>query len=150
MDLENRVQQLEDRDACRELRYRYNHTLDNRNWDDWVGLFTDDGRFEIEGRGAHEGHEELRELTERFAAEYELSFHIALNPVIAVEGDRAEADWYLELFYVLSGGTTGWRQGKYEDVYRKVDGTWKIQSATVRFTANDAVSLAGAHEGLGD
>jgi uncharacterized protein (TIGR02246 family) len=149
MDPETRVRRLEDRDACRELRYRYNHTLDSRSWDDWVDLFTDDGRFEIEGRGAHEGHDELRELTERFAAEYECSVHVALNPVIEIDGDRAAADWYLDLFYVLSDGTTGRRLGTYEDVYRTVDGTWKIESASVRFTANDAVSLAGAHEGLG-
>lgn len=92
MDLEARIQQFEDRDAVRELRYRYNHTLDRRDWDAWVELFTSDGSFDVEGRGVHRGHDELRELTERFAEDYQVSFHIALNPVIEVDGDTARAD----------------------------------------------------------
>jgi hypothetical protein len=79
----------------------------------------------VRDRGARglEGHEELRALTEGLTEEYDRSFHLALNPVIAVEGDRAEADWYLNRYYKKSDGATGWRQGMYEDVYRKGKGT---------------------------
>lgn len=88
-------------------------------------------------------------MTERFADEYELSYHVALNPVIEVDGDTARADWYLNLLYILSDGTFGWRQGKYEDIYRKIDNEWKIESASIRFTANSAFSTADAQAGLG-
>lgn len=134
MALEDRVRRLEDREAITELLYEYGYRLDERDWEGWADLFTEDGEGDFEGWGTATGRDELVEFgRDVVGANFEYSAHVTHNPVVDVDGDRASARRYLEVFYVLTDGTTAWRQGRYDDELRRVDGEWKFASVSNTF-----------------
>lgn len=116
-----------DADAVRRLKHEYCHTIDAGEYDAWVSLFVEDGRFLQYDAEIHEGHEELAAFaTGPFDDAYEHTAHVVTNPVVDVEGDEATGRWYLLLFYRDADGAVGWKQGAYEDRFRRVDGEWRI------------------------
>lgn len=119
--------------AIHRLKHEYCYAIDDGHYDDWVSLFTRDGRFVRDGDASYEGHEELGEMAEGFAAAFDHSAHVVSNSVIDVDGESATGRWYLLLFYRLADGEEGWRQGVYTDCYRLVDGAWKIEETAVSY-----------------
>lgn len=109
------------------LRYRYSRHLDAQDWDGWVGLMTEDVTGEFEGWDPFEGRDAIRRFGEdTLESVFEYTAHMVHMPLIEIDGDEANGAWYLNLFYVLTDGTAGWRLGRYEDRYRCVDDTWKF------------------------
>ena len=54
--------------------------------------------------------------------------HFAIQPVINVDGERADGHW---LMYVMisdaeTGGAKRWNHGRHDVEYARVDGQWKI------------------------
>ena len=67
MDLETRVQRLEDIEAIKQLKALYCEICDDdHNPDRIVTIFTEDGIWEGKGIGTATGHGEIRALFERF------------------------------------------------------------------------------------
>lgn len=119
------------------LKHRYCYRIDDGAYEEWIDLFTDDGVFGIEGQDRFEGRDELRRFaTEVFDEEYAYTAHIVANPIISVDGDEATGRWYLYLPYARNDGATGWRQHRYADVYRRVDGEWRVAEAIVKPVAS--------------
>jgi ketosteroid isomerase-like protein len=117
----------DDHREIRNLRYRYSRHLDAQEWDEWVSLMTDDVKCEYEGWDPFVGREEVLEFgRDTIASVFEYTAHMVHMPLIEVDGDEATGRWYLYLFYVLTDGAAGWRQGRYEDRYRRVDDEWKF------------------------
>ena len=136
MCLEQRVQRLEHREKLKELRYDYGICIDHQRFDDFVALFTADATCTYEGVGTFEGHDDLRELAEDFiAANFEYSCHYSHHPRLDIDGDTATGTWLLEALMAYDDGRMEWRQGRYEDTYRLVDGEWKFSSITLRSEA---------------
>lgn len=118
-----------DADAIRRLKHEYCHTIDAGAYEEWVSLFTEDGRFRQYDVAVHAGHEELAAFaTETFDPAYEHTAHVVTNPVVDVAdaGETATGRWYMLLFYRDAEGAVGWKQGAYEDRFRRVDGEWRI------------------------
>lgn len=126
--------QWEDHLAVRRLKHEYCHTIDGGEYEEWVALFTEDGRFERAGSDAFEGADELLTMaTEDFDPAFEQTAHVVANPVVDVDVDTADGRWYLFLLYRTADGDVGWNQGLYEDRFRRVDGQWRIEDVAVTF-----------------
>lgn len=139
MELEDRIRRLEDREAIRERLYEYGYRLDERDWAGWAALFTEDGVGDFEGWRVAEGRDELEAFGRDVVGEsFEYSAHVTHNPLVEVEGDRASARRYVEVFYALTDGTTAWRQGRYDDRLRRVDGEWLFASVSNTFFVRHA------------
>ena len=130
--LEERVQVLEDQLTIQRVITDYSANLDARDYDGYVGLFTEDGVW-ANGETRHEGQGEIREMLTSLFGEVEegfvntSSFHQISNFEIDVEGDEAAAK--SRFIFVMrgdGGAPTNMLSGQYHDKLVRVDGTWKI------------------------
>lgn len=136
MSVQERVRRLEDREALKELRYEYARCLDDEEWKAWVDLFTPDAECDYEGWGKVRGHDELhRFTTEEVAQAFEYTAHVMHHPQLDVDGDRAAGIWYVEIYYALTAGGGGLRQGRYQDSYVRTDDGWRFDSVSHTFSA---------------
>lgn len=125
---------LEDVHAIKRLKHAYCFAIDEGRYEEWVGLFTDDGEFVRDNGDTYEGHEELLGFaTEGFDTAFEHSAHIVTNPLVEVDGDSATGQWYLLLFYRAASGNVGVTQAKYDDEYRCIDGEWYVARSAVTY-----------------
>jgi ketosteroid isomerase-like protein len=130
----DRLRRLEDRLSIRELRYRYCYAIDERDWDALVGLFTEDATLDYGGLGTYEGREGVRAFATDFVAEtLTATAHAVHNPLVELDGDGAEGTWYVTSPITYDDGTGGFRWGRYDEAYRRVDGEWLIDDLRMRF-----------------
>ena len=130
--MEKRLQQLEDREAIRNLMMEYGRTLDARDFKSFSELFAqDDGEWNG-GMGVAKGPAAIRKLMEDTIGKNtggvkSPNFHIFNNEVITVEGDRATA--LSKWTFVVQGedNRPQWVYlGHYHDIFIKQDGRWKF------------------------
>ena len=124
-----RIQEIEDREAIRDLLARYCYLIAAADVDGVVALFTANCRVEILG-ALYEGEAGLRAL-------YEASLAVQPKPYIhnhlieEFEGDAAKGRCVLEIRQVRDGeAQVG--GGCYEDRYRREAGVWKFEARTFR------------------
>lgn len=130
MTLEDRIRRLEDEQAISQVRAHYCHLLDERRWDEFVALFTEDGRFS--GLEAVQGRPAIRAFFERFAATTPEYYHFCTNGTIAIDGDSATGRITLEYLSAVDG-VSYVSAGHYDDVLQRVDGQWLFRSRTITF-----------------
>jgi ketosteroid isomerase-like protein len=145
MTWEYRIRQLEDIEAIRRLRNRY-HACLNEGWFDQVrDLCTDDAVIELGYLARYEGIEAIDAgframgARERFFIKQFIHGHD-----VEVDGDRGTGRSYLEARYGRFG--VSWIvAGRYDDVYVRVDGTWKFKSMTAElfYTVPNSVGWTG-------
>jgi len=146
-DLETRVQQLEtrvrvlqDREAIRELRYRYHEYVNESKGNDIPGLFTDDGELDFGHLGKAKGKEQLQKF---FRALDERSSETAPdrpritwvkqfihNHTIHLNGDTGTGFAYLEAKPVYNGEAF-LVAARYDDEYVKQNGQWKFRKMSL-------------------
>lgn len=129
------LDELSDLEAVKRLKYAYLRCLDQKDWDELRTLFCDDATAAYSGgRYTYTGAEQIVSFVEKnMGREQFHSSHRAHHPEITLQGDRAEATWALEDIVVDSE----WNflligAAFYEDVYRRVDGTWLIEHTGYR------------------
>jgi len=117
-------------EAIRQLKYRYFRFLDQKRWDDLGALCTPDCTFAYHS-GAHTYPN--RDAAVAFLRKYMhhpevLSLHQGHHPEIVLESPTtARGRWYLQdVVFKLHEGTRLEGNGWYEDRYVKVDGEWRI------------------------
>ena len=124
------------REEIRDTIIRYAHYADSGRADDFVGLFTEDARFEIKDRVVHQGRDEIRGMLEGAKsgvverAKSLLIRHHNTNLLIDFESpDRARTRLYF--LAVMEDGADHW--GRYRDVLvAQPDGRWRFQERVVR------------------
>ncbi len=118
-------------EAIKQVKYRYLRALDTKHWDDFADTLTEDivGDY---GSSLGEEHrftnrKDLVEFMRKSMPAGVLTEHRVTHPEISVDGDEAEAIWYLqdrvivpEFNFVLEGAAF------YRDRYRKTPDGWKI------------------------
>lgn len=125
---------LEDVHAIQRLKHDYCFAIDGGDYERWVSLFTEDGRFVRDSGETFEGHDELHTFaSEGFDESFEHSAHVVTNPAVDVDGETATGRWYLVLFYRDADGNDGWRQARYDDEYRRVDGEWRVAESSLEY-----------------
>jgi uncharacterized protein (TIGR02246 family) len=115
----------EDRDAIRDLLARYCLYIDTGAVDEWVEVFTDDGRFEADGDPVV-GRDALRAFGSGLNSG---SMHrMVTNEVIEIDGDTAECRSSI----LITADRSTVMTGRVHDQLRRIDGHWHI--AHRRFT----------------
>ena len=127
------VQRLADLDQIENLQRIYGFYIDKGQWTDAAALFTDDGEFEIQGRGVFRGParvlEYLRAVGPEGLQSGRLYDHMQLQPIthVAADGNTARGRWHLFAQLAQHGQFHEWETGIYENEYVKQDGVWKIR-----------------------
>ncbi len=137
-----------DVEAIKLLKYRYLRALDTKHWDDFADTLTDDV---IGDYGSSIGEElqftnrvDLVNYMRRSLGPAVITEHRVTHPEIAVAGDEASGNWYLQdrvivadLNFMLIGAAF------YRDSYRRTDDGWKISATGYDRTYEATMSLSG-------
>jgi hypothetical protein len=128
--LAERVQQLEDVNAIKELKYRYLNACDEKDAQEVTHCFTD-GKVDINYGfiGQFDNREDFVALYTRMACnEHIVDMHHAQNPIIQITGaDSARGKVALRFFTMNTNDKTCTQMaGHYDDEYKKIDGQWRI------------------------
>ncbi len=129
---------IEDMEAIRQLKARYFRCMDQKDWDRFVDVFTDDVFIdttddagpgtEIQGRTAF-----VDMLTTMLDGA--ITVHHGHMSEIDIDGDTAHGTWSMEdhiWFPPDSGMGKLWGSGWYEETYRREGGVWKIARMVLR------------------
>jgi hypothetical protein len=145
---ESRLQQLEDREAIRQLLTDYGRFLDRRDFASFAQLFAEKNGEWIGGMGKAQGSQAIRKLMEDTIGKSapkagSPDFHLFTNETIQVNGDRADAT--TKWIFVVQG--EGGRPqplylGHYEDSMVREGGRWKFLRRVVHtdIPGDDALS----------
>jgi hypothetical protein len=140
--LENRVRELEDERAIRELLARYGYHADACRDEAYLALFTEDGAYDISMGAFHsaypeivrfEGKDRLREFIKDPEAHarpdyYGKSLHVqGNNLVVHLDGDHAVANSYSIVLRLGERGTYLHAAGTNQWTLERHDGQWRIK-----------------------
>lgn len=129
--IEDRLRAIEDRLAIGELRARYCHVLDERDWDALAQLFTADGEFQglahVVGRSAI--HRFFSQTVDRLAEGF---WHFCTNPTVDLDGDLATGRTSMQ-YLSVKNGVSYVSAGHYDDAFRREDGLWRFVRRKITF-----------------
>jgi hypothetical protein len=133
-ELEGKVHELTDREALRDLRYRYHECINEGKFADIVDLFTDDGELEFGPLGSAKGKQQIVAFFKRLGPgasgqgpNFSFVKQYIHNHVVEIRGDRAKGFSYLEAKPVING-EAHLVAGRYNDEYVRVGGQWRFSS----------------------
>ena len=129
--LRAKVQKLEDLEEIRNVTTRYMQAMHDARWDDAVNCFSDDASYDHGILGYLQSKDDIRSFYLDFMRSYEenggWAFDILSNPIISVDGDRAEGRWFL--LTLLTDPDTkeaAWGIATLEYEYKRERGAWKF------------------------
>lgn len=148
MDLAERIQALEDREAIKRLKYDYLYFCDSKQPNKVRACFID-GPVHIDyGRvGVFHNREELITVfTELACHEHMVEMHHAQNPRIDLLDEcHAVGSWSLYYHLIDTRSNIVTQLGAvYQDKYRKIDGRWLISSTICKVTSTHVSELSDA------
>ena len=127
-ELEKRLQQLEDREAIKELRARYCWTVDEGKYEEFLSLFTDDVECDFGNLGTFKGKAEWRKFVyETIPTFFSRMRHLIHNEITELDGDQVKGKAYFE-FVGIRQGDSFVGGGHYEHKYSKINGEWKFRA----------------------
>lgn len=134
-ELEGKVRELTDREALRDLRYRYHEYINEGKFADIADLFTEDGELEFGQLGHAKGREKLTAFfsslspssTPRSGRGPHFSFvkQYIHNHVVEIRGDRATGFSYLEAKPIVNGEAY-LVSARYNDEYVRTSSGWRF------------------------
>jgi 3-phenylpropionate/cinnamic acid dioxygenase small subunit len=118
-------------DQIRHTFAEFCQYLDDRRFEDWANLFTEDGLFNtLSGRAA------ILEMIQgaELATDPDLSRkHVITNAIIDVDGDRAEAHCDLVMYDRHGDGPWTVRIGRYDDHLVRHGDRWLFAERQLHF-----------------
>ena len=134
MDIQTRLQRIEDIEAIKQLKAAYCQACDDDHNPDRLGpLFAQDAVWEASSVGRAEGREAIQKLLGDIGRSGTIrnSAHNVMNPIITVDGDTAEGEWRLIMLYtgIYPNGEHHFSRiiGWYKERYARIGGRWLIQ-----------------------
>ena len=128
MELAQRIDRLESRDAIRNLVARYAILIDSRDLDALTELFVDDVRVTREERG----HKALRALLEHLCRQFTTSVHfVGAQTLDFLDDDHAEGVVYCKAEHEY-GDQWIVMAIQYWDRYERRDGRWLFTGRQVK------------------
>ena len=125
--IEQRVQQLEDREEIRELIAKYCHGVDGRDEDLFMSIWSEDAKYLIGAQfGDHIGIDAIREILHGLWGAFTEMHHWATNVVIELDGDTAKARVNADVTGTDTKGRALMFAATYTDELRRIDGRWKF------------------------
>ncbi|HEV2171710.1 MAG TPA: nuclear transport factor 2 family protein [Candidatus Binatus sp.] len=132
--IDQRVQELEDREEIKELTARYCWHVARGEGEAVANLFTDDGVLDVtdSGRSPVRGRETLLKFYGRSVTEPEVAIPFIQNHIIEVNGDEAHGTCGIEARFSRNGESVT-AAGYYEDKYRRERGRWRFAERKLFF-----------------
>ena len=135
------IEELLEIEAIKEVRYLYSHYYDGNMLDELISLFADDAvcEFGEPFGGDWVGKDAIRAKYHEFLYDsgraVHSQMHAVTNPWIRLLSEtEANGRWYQLNLNVAEGAENPLTLfGIYDDVYRKVDGDWKIHRTRIDF-----------------
>ena len=135
-------------EAIKRVKYRYLRALDTKHWDDFADTLTEDivGEYGSSLGKEHRftNRADLVEFMRTSMPAGVITEHRVTHPEITVDGENAEATWYLqdrvivpEFNFMLFGAAF------YRDRYRKTEDGWRISATGYQRTYEVTQSTAG-------
>ncbi len=120
------IQRLIDIEEIERLHLSYVYALNSLQWDDMLACFTEDAIIDLWDHGVCKGKQEIErhfkdELSRAVDAR---DGHFIGQPIIDIEGDEAEGQWMMYIFFPESDRR--FVKGKYDAKYTRSDNGWKI------------------------
>jgi len=134
------MEELLEKETIKELRIAYSHCFDGKDLDGLVDLYTEDAvcEFGPEFGGDWVGKAQIRANFSAYLNNDEPQYsvlHAVTNPWIRlVNATTANGRWYLQdIFSRADQEQPIGLLGIYDDVYKKIDGCWKIHRTRIDF-----------------
>lgn len=136
-DLAAKIQKLEDIEEIKNLKATYCYLCDAglsdpKNRDELISHFSADAKVDFGlGEGSQfEGQDGLKTFFgEVVPGSVSFCIHMVHNPIIKVDGDRANGRWYYEAPTTdVTTGKAQWMVGTYFEEYVREKGEWKFSS----------------------
>ncbi|MEU0565242.1 nuclear transport factor 2 family protein [Nonomuraea sp. NPDC005983] len=153
-DIIERLQILEDREAIRDVLYKYARGADRCDLELFKSCYWPDAtdyHWFFNGN-AHAFADYVIPLL----AQIDNSQHSITNPIIELDGDRAfvECQWYVLHHMELADGSGRYvdqqLEGRYVDVFERRDGVWKILHRHTVTEAGREFVVPGLYQGVPD
>ncbi len=125
------------RGEIEEMMARYCHFMDDGDTDAWVGLFTPNGVFEIEGLNRLEGSAQLAEMPAMFFQSSGGNWRHQVTNIIADE-DAATGNIKVKAYGLVTDWSAGGRLvtfGRYTIEFRRGSGGLRLASVLAKVTA---------------
>ncbi|MHB8381288.1 MAG: nuclear transport factor 2 family protein [Candidatus Binataceae bacterium] len=132
--LEQRIQELEDRDRIKELTARYCWHVARGEGEAVAALFTGDGALEVSDGSFRpvRGGEALLKFYRSAVNQPGLAVPFIQNHIIEVHGDEARGACGIEARFSRNGESVT-AAGYYEDRYRREQGGWRFVERKLTF-----------------
>jgi 3-phenylpropionate/cinnamic acid dioxygenase small subunit len=129
---DDRLAALLDTEAVRVAIVRLARYMDERRWDEYSALFTDDGILELPF-GSWAGPAAIRARVQADLAGYTATQHLSSNYDIELRGETATARaTFVATHVTTSDGTAYWQGGgAYHLALRRIAGAWRIKRLTI-------------------
>ena len=102
LTLEQQVQRLTDIEAIKQMKSQYCYYADHGyDPDGMVSLFVEDAIWDGGDFGRYEGVDEIREFFVGIKDEIVFAIHPVMNPIITIDGDTANARWWLIMWCTM-------------------------------------------------
>ena len=128
LTLEQQVTRLTAIEDIKQLKAQYCAYCDDGYDPEGIArLFTEDAIWDGADFGRHVGIEAITEFFAGISADITFAGHLVLNPIITVNGDKANGKWWLIMPCTTNTDGTKeakWLAAEYDDDYIKKDGKW--------------------------
>ena len=133
MDIERKIQTLEDIESIKRLKARYWNSVDNKQWENLADCLTTDIIFESPQLGVMEGRDYIVKVLKRATRTVKTAHH-GHNPEIEiVDENTARGRWALNDRVETAYNKSQKGYGHYEEDYVKEDGSWKIKRSKLTY-----------------
>jgi uncharacterized protein (TIGR02246 family) len=145
-DPAQQLQWLVDRALISDLLTEFARTLDDKDWECYAALYTDDGVLSVPPNLTHNGREGLAELSASTLGRFAGTHHLTTNYAITIDGDEATTRSYLIAAHMLDESDptrhadgAGW----YQCRLRRTSGGWRFAHVAleVRYLSGEPLPL---------
>jgi hypothetical protein len=136
--------ELEDKEAIRELMSAYCFYVDNGEFEQFAGLFTEDAIFEAGPFGRLQGRRAIYDFINSQVprpGEGPARKHCTLNHLIRIDGTEARADSYVVVLRDSAAGIIASLAGRYEDLLIKNGSEWRFRMRRIHFDISGDLGL---------
>ncbi len=144
------MNELLELEKIKQLKARYLRGLDTNDWETFASSMTSDcrgryngGKLSFDSRDAIVAY-----MRENLSGDRIITLHQGHQPEIEIiDETNARGTWYLQdLVIVLEAGIRLYGSAIYTDVYRKVEGEWKIAETGYQRVFEAVEPLAEGHQ----
>ena len=135
VSLEQQVERLTAIEDIKQMKARYCSYADNGyDPDGMASLFTEDAIWDGGDFGRYEGVQDIKSFFSNLSNEIVFAIHPVMNPLITIDGDSANAKWWLIMWctMMVDGKKEGrWFAAEYDDYLVKQNGSWLFKHIKV-------------------